>query len=176
MTKNDHSRSERLFRALLRVFPFDFRWKHGREMEQAFREQQREEERKGGSMGTLKLWWAPLVDIARTAPREHLEMLAQDASFALRLMRKNLGFTTVAVLTLALGIGANTAIFSVVNAILLRPLPFHEGDRLVRIYQVPKGGSEHISLRQEIFLAIKEQGQFFEDIVGQRYMSLTLAV
>ncbi len=177
MTKKDHSRSERIFRALLRLFPFDFRWKHGREMEQVFREQHKEEQRNGGGkMSVLKLWWETLADIARTAPREHLEMLAQDTRYALRMMRKNLGFTAVAVLTLALGIGANTAIFSVVNAILLRPLPFHEGDRLVRIYQVPKGGSERISLRQELFLAVKEQGQFFEDIVGQRYMSLTLAV
>ena len=125
-------RTTKRFRMLLRLLPAEFRGDFGPEMEQVFVEQREEAEREG-HIGIWRLWWETLKGIFTTAPREHLSMLQQDSGFALRMMRKNLGFTIAAIIVLGLGIGANTAIFSVVNAVLLKPLPYAHGERLLML-------------------------------------------
>ncbi len=94
-----------------------------------------------------------------------LESFLQDIRYGFRQLRHNPGFTAVAALTLALGIGANTAIFSIVNAIFLRPLPFPHADRIFAIDRVgnPVGGST-ISL--PIYLAWQKQAEGFFDRIA----------
>src|SRR5216683_682679 len=132
-------RATKRFRMLLRLLPAEFRGDFGPEMEQVFVELREEAAREGGKMGVWRLWWETAKGIFTTAPREHLSMLRQDSTFALRMMRKNLGFTIAAIIVLGLGIGANTAIFSVVNAVLLKPLPYQHGERLLMLRQATIG-------------------------------------
>ena len=75
METEKQTRSERIYSALLRLFPFDFRGDFGSEMEETFREQHRDAQREAGKIGLLRLWWETLTGIFTTAPAEHLSIL-----------------------------------------------------------------------------------------------------
>src|SRR5688572_18698249 len=84
-----------------------------------------------------------------------------DLKFAIRQLLKNPGFTAVAVLTLALGIGANTAIFSIVDTVLLKPLPYDQPGQLVQVWEAPRPGKRN-SVSPGAFLDWKEHSTAFE--------------
>src|SRR5215469_10642090 len=88
----------------------------------------------------------------------------QDLRFGMRMLRKNPGFTAVAVLVLAIGIGVNTAIFSVVNSVLLQPLPYPDADRLVSLEGL--AGDRHIPLSYPELLAWRDQKDIFEYVAA----------
>ncbi len=103
-----------------------------------------------------------------------IEILAKDLRFALRMLCKSPGFTTIALLTLALGIGANTTMFSIVNAILLRPLPYSNPDRLVALYNYTASDG-NASFSYLDFLEWQRENRSFAFLAAYRPSDFTLA-
>ena len=102
-------------------------------------------------------------------------MLSQDLTYAVRALVRRPGFTSAAVLSLALGIGATTAVFTVLNAVALRPLPYIQGDRLVWMTQLIKSNStDDVTLTSD-FLEWRRQNQSFTDLAGYLYTSRNLS-
>src|SRR5881392_879816 len=105
-----------------------------------------------------------------------METFLQDLRYSARMLLKNPGFTAVAVLTLALGIGANTAIFSVVDAVLIHPLPLEAPERIVQVWESWRGeGTTPVAWPK--FIEWKQQSQSFEAIAacnwGQSFVLAT---
>jgi putative ABC transport system permease protein len=125
--------AERIFRALVRLFPFDFRADHGCDLEQTLREQHRDAQREGGGASVARLWLDVARDVLMTAPREHLVILKQDVGYALRALRRAPVFAISAVLTLAIGMSAIMGMAAVLNAVMFRPLPVDHPEQLISI-------------------------------------------
>ena len=108
-----------------------------------------------------------------------IESLVQDCRYGARVLRKSPGFTFASVLILGLGIGANSAIFSVVNAVVLRPLPFANADRIMRVWHKPPreqfSGSTIFAVSPANYLDWRAQNHVFERIAiyGYRQVNLT---
>jgi predicted permease len=114
-------------------------------------------------------------DYRETRGLPMLELFVQDLRYALRTLRKNPGFAAIAVLTLALGIGANTAIFSIVNAVLLRPLPFPQANRIVAVYQtLERNGVHRNGVSYPNFADWQQQSHSFEQMGAFHESDVTL--
>jgi putative ABC transport system permease protein len=175
MNQKSQTWTSRAYRLLLRLLPFDFRADFGRDMERTFRDQTAATELREGKTGLLRLWLETVVGIFRIAPGEHWQMLRQDARYALRMMRQNLGYTAVVVITLALGVGVNTALFSVVHSTLLRSLPYAQGDQLVIVrQQAPKAGVADLTFSVPEINDYRQQNHTLSELAEYHSMTFTL--
>ena len=118
-----------LFRVLLRLYPAPFRGEYGDEMWRVVAQRQRDGE------GGLALWIPTIGDTLVSAAQTHWDLMRQDLAYALRAFRRTPGFTATVLIVAALGIGVNTAAFSLTDHVLLRPLPYAEPSRLVALWQ-----------------------------------------
>lgn len=124
----------RLYRVLLHLYPSSFRNEYGDELTRLYA--QRVEER-GAAAAMLEA----IADLVPNAVAAHGDILLQDLRYTLRAMRRAPGFVLTAVLVVALGVGANTAAFTLADFVLIRPLPFPEPERLVKLWETTPGYS-----------------------------------
>ena len=126
----------RIYRLLLYLFPASFRADYGDEMEAIFRVNLRD----AHGTARIALWFEVLHEVIMNAPAVHWDILKQDLRYTARTLRRARGFALTAILVTALGVGANTAAFSVADFVLLRPLPFADPESLVRLCEGPRTG------------------------------------
>jgi putative ABC transport system permease protein len=161
----------RIYRTLLLAYPAEFRDEYADEMQRLFAERLATEP-------LIGLWMAVLADVAITAPREHLHILVGDLRHTIRRFAKAPGFVSGALLALALGVAAAVTIFSLINAVLIRALPYGDAERLVYLWTpLPR----YASLPREMapsfadVLAWRAMSHSFTAITALRQKMLTLS-
>ena len=122
----------RCFRALLHAYPAAFREEYGDEMTWAFTERRATE-------AAWRVWPATVLEILWTAAREHLDVTRRDVRVAVRGLSRTPALTLVILLALAIGVGANTTVYTVVRQVLWAPLPYADADRLAVVLEGAAG-------------------------------------
>lgn len=126
----------RFYQALLLLYPASFRAEYRDELCETFAERARE---LSGLLAPLRIALAALADVVPNAIAAHWDVLRQDLRYAARSLRHAPGFALTAVLVVALGVGANTAVFSLADFIFVQPLPYADADRLVKLWETTQG-------------------------------------
>ncbi len=163
----------RAYRRWLAWYPPEFRDAYGHGMCRTFQERW-EEERESGAAKRTAFLVAEFWSVVATALVQRTSTAARDIRYTLRTLRLNPVFTSVAVFTFALGIGANTAIFSVVHGVLLRPLPYGDPDRLIRIFEIEPRGGWWFTFSPPNFMSLRAEATLLEDVAAYREASATL--
>jgi putative ABC transport system permease protein len=125
----------RLYRLLLRCYPASFRNEYGEEMARLFAERRQ----RASAAGRLALWLEAIGDAFDAVPRTHADILRQDLRYTRRALGRAPAFATAVIVVMALGIGATTAVFTIADRVLLRPLPFADPGALVRVWENAPG-------------------------------------
>jgi putative ABC transport system permease protein len=152
--------TDRIFKALLRMLPAEFRGEYEQEISATFRAERRDAH---DALSLTRVWLTTVADVFRTAPGEHLDILRRDLGYTLRMLARRPTLTVTALVTLALGIGANTAIFSVVNGVLFAPLPYPDADRIVLIEEA-RGDTDPGTTGYFSFEALRNENATFEAV------------
>ncbi|HEX2343632.1 MAG TPA: ABC transporter permease, partial [Vicinamibacterales bacterium] len=148
----------RFYRALLHLYPASFRGEYRDELCAVVAERRR---RTSGVLPVAAFWIGILLDTLANAARVHWDILRQDLRYARRGLTRTPGFAVTAILVTALGIGANTAVFSLTDQVFLRPLPYADADRLVMVWQNAPGYT-HVEASPPNYLDWQRMNQSFE--------------
>jgi hypothetical protein len=148
-----------MYRLLLHLYPSAWRAEYGAEMAAVF---SRKRTAARGIFALLWLWLEAIADVLYNAAAVHLDLLRQDLRYTLRGFLRSPGFAVTAIGIAAVGIGATTAAFTMVDYSLIRPLPFPHQERIVRLYQQARLGAGHFELSPGIYREWKRRSTSFE--------------
>jgi putative ABC transport system permease protein len=164
--------ARRLFGAVLHLYPASYRDEYGREMTLVLLDRLRGERNAAARVGVL---FAAVASVFADAPKQHALVLAQDLRLALRLIRRERWFATVAIGTVALGIALSTAVFSVGKSLLVDALPYREAERAAMVWVTnPRQGYDRDVTSYPRLLAWRERSQLIETFAAYTFRRTAL--